>query len=51
MGSSPIKLSFVLRTEPSDQEVAQFIEATEKYCVVLQTLKSPLDIEVAMSMQ
>ena len=51
VGFSSIKLSFELQTEASEQEVAQLIEATEKYCVVLQTLKSPLDIEVAASVQ
>ena len=51
VGFSSIKLSFELQTEASEQEVAQLIEATEKYCVVLQTLESPLDIEVAASVQ
>ena len=51
VGFSSIKLSFALHTEASDQEIAQLIEATEKYCVVLQTLKSPLAIEVAASVQ
>lgn len=49
MGFSSIKLSFQLQTEASEQEVQQLIEATEKYCVVLQTLRSPLAIEVTAS--
>lgn len=49
VGFSSIKLTFQLQTGASEQEVEQLIEATEKYCVVLQTLRSPLAIEVTAS--
>ncbi|MGO4296712.1 OsmC family protein [Glutamicibacter sp. MCAF14] len=47
VGFSSIKLTFKLQTDASEQDVAQLIETTEKYCVVLQTLHCPPDIEIS----
>jgi len=49
VGFKSIALSFELDTDASDEELAQLIETTEKYCVVLQTLRSGLSIEVTSS--
>src|SRR5918998_4476473 len=40
VGFREIRLSFDLDTSASDDEVATLIRLTERYCVVLQTLKS-----------
>ena len=44
IGFRTIRLMFELDTQASDDEVAKLIELTERYCVVLQTLRSPPEI-------
>jgi uncharacterized OsmC-like protein len=41
VGFQSIRLSFNLDTRASNEEVAKLLELTERYCVVLQTLKRP----------
>ena len=41
VGFKAIRLRFELETDASDDAVADLITLTERYCVVLQTLKAP----------
>jgi uncharacterized OsmC-like protein len=40
VGFRDIRLSFALDTTATDDQVAKLVELTERYCVVLQTLRS-----------
>jgi uncharacterized OsmC-like protein len=40
VGFRDIRLTFALDTTASDEQVAKLVELTERYCVVLQTLRS-----------
>jgi uncharacterized OsmC-like protein len=46
VGFKAIRLLFDLTTSASDEEVADLLAATERYCVVLQTLAGAPDITV-----
>jgi len=41
VGFKAIRLRFVLDTDASEEQRAQLIKLTERYCVVLQTLRNP----------
>jgi uncharacterized OsmC-like protein len=41
VGVSEIRLRFELQSHASEDELAQLIDTTERYCVVLQTLRTP----------
>jgi len=41
VGFRAIRLRFDLDTDASDEEVATLMKLTERYCVVLQTLRAP----------
>ena len=41
VGFTAIRLTFDLETDAAANDVAALIELTERYCVVLQTLKAP----------
>ncbi len=41
VGFRAIRLRFDLDTDASDEQVATLMKLTERYCVVLQTLRSP----------
>ncbi len=47
VGFKAIRLKFVLDTDATDEQRAQLIKLTERYCVVLQTLKAPPAINVS----
>lgn len=51
VGFQAIRLKFALETTASDEEIAQLIKLTERYCVVFQTLKhSPASaVEVSIA--
>jgi uncharacterized OsmC-like protein len=49
VGLTAIRLSFVLDTDASPDDVAALIATTERYCVVLQTLIGAPTITVATS--
>ena len=40
VGFTDIRLRFELETDASDEQVAELLATTERYCVVLQTLRS-----------
>jgi len=44
VGLRAIRLRFDLDTDASDEQVATLMKLTERYCVVLQTLRVPPDI-------
>ena len=44
VGFETIRLRFNLSSTATPDELAQLIETTERYCVVLQTLRSPVDV-------
>jgi uncharacterized OsmC-like protein len=46
VGFTAIRLDFNLDTEASAEEIADLVAATERYCVVLQTLASGPEITV-----
>ena len=48
VGFRDIRLTFDLDTTASEQEVATLVRLTERYCVVLQTLKSSPTMSVSV---
>jgi uncharacterized OsmC-like protein len=46
VGFKAIRLRFVMDTDATEEQRAQLIKLTERYCVVLQTLKNPPAITV-----
>src|SRR3954454_16195069 len=51
VGFTDIRLSFSLDTSASAEDVDALIRTTERYCVVLQTLRSSPAVDVAVSTQ
>jgi uncharacterized OsmC-like protein len=49
VGFQRIRLNFVLDGDLSDDQKAQLLKLTERYCVVFQTLRSGPDIDVKIS--
>ena len=45
VGFRSIRLSFDLDTEADDEQLATLLELTERYCVVLQTIRSDVEVE------
>ena len=50
VGFRDIRLHFELATDASAEQVATLLRLTERYCVVYQTLKTPVPIEVTHSL-
>ncbi|WP_206513046.1 OsmC family protein [Larkinella soli] len=48
VGFQAIRLTFELDTDASDDEKATLLKLTERYCVVLQTLRMPPQIETRL---
>jgi uncharacterized OsmC-like protein len=46
VGFQAIRLSFKLDTDASDEQIAQLLKLTERYCVVFQTLRNPAQSSV-----
>jgi uncharacterized OsmC-like protein len=46
IGLTDITLSFHVETDAPPEKVTRLIETTERYCVILQTLKSPPPIAI-----
>ena len=49
VGFQAIRLHFDLDTPASAEQLAKLIELTERYCVVLQTLRAPLRVETRVN--
>ena len=44
VGFSAIRLQFNLESTASNEQITKLVELTERYCVVLQTLRSPINV-------
>jgi uncharacterized OsmC-like protein len=49
VGFQTIRVRFDLETDASEEQLATLLKLTERYCVVLQTLRSPLPVTASMS--
>ncbi len=49
VGLSAIRLSFILETDATADQIATLTRLTERYCVVFQTLRHPPAIRVSLS--
>jgi uncharacterized OsmC-like protein len=47
VGFQRIRLRFDLQTDASEEQLSSLIRLTERYCVILQTLRRPPEIEVS----
>ena len=47
VGFSCIRLEFDLRSDASEEKIAKLIELTQRYCVVLQTLRAAPTISIS----
>jgi uncharacterized OsmC-like protein len=48
VGFRDIRLAFELDTDASEEQLATLLRLTERYCVVLQTLRAPLDVTASV---
>jgi uncharacterized OsmC-like protein len=48
VGFQQIRLRFDMDTDATDEQLATLLRLTERYCVVLQTLKQPPQIDAAV---
>ena len=48
-GFAAIRLRFDLTGDASDEELAELLERTERYCVVFQTLVGGVTVELGYS--
>ena len=49
VGFQAIRVRFDLDTAASEEQLATLLRLTERYCVVLQTLRSPLQVTASLS--
>lgn len=49
VGFKDIRLRITLDTSASPDEIAKLIELTERYCVVLQTLRAPVNVKTIVA--
>jgi uncharacterized OsmC-like protein len=49
VGFQAIRVRFDLDTDASEEQLATLLKLAERYCVVLQTLRSPLPVTASMS--
>ena len=47
VGFQRIRLRFDLETDASEEQLSSLVRLTERYCVILQTLRRPPDIDVS----
>ena len=48
-GFRDIRLFFEINSSATSDQIAKLVELTERYCVVLQTLKAPLNVQTVVS--
>jgi uncharacterized OsmC-like protein len=51
VGFESIRLTFDLKTEATEEQLATLLKLTERYCVVLQTLRQPPNINAAIGIE
>ncbi len=49
VGFSDVRLIFKIDSSAPSEKIEKLIELTERYCVVLQTLKTPLDVKTIIN--
>ena len=49
VGFRAIRLDFALDTDANDEQLASLLKLTERYCVVLQTLRVPAELEASLT--
>ena len=49
VGFRAIRLAFALNTDANDEQLASLLKLTERYCVVLQTLRVPAELEASLT--
>jgi uncharacterized OsmC-like protein len=47
VGFREIRLKFKLESDAPDEQLKKLIELTERYCVVMQTIRNAVPVEVA----
>lgn len=48
VGFQRIRLNFDLQTDATEEQLATLLKLTERYCVVYQTLRQPLEITISI---
>lgn len=48
VGFTAVRLRFALDTDAGEEQLATLLKLTERYCVVLQTLRSPAEISASL---
>jgi uncharacterized OsmC-like protein len=48
VGFTAIRLRFALDTDAGEEQLATLLKLTERYCVVLQTLRTPAEIDARL---
>lgn len=48
VGMTAIRLRFEIDTDASDEQLGQLLKQTERYCVILQTLKAQPSLEASL---
>ena len=51
VGFSQIRVRFELDTDAAQEKIDQLLKLTERYCVILQTLRNPPDTTVASGLE
>ena len=49
VGFRAIRLDFALDTDASEEQLASLLKLTERYCVVLQTLRVPAEFNASLT--
>ena len=49
VGFRAIRLDFALDTDASEEQLASLLKLTERYCVVLQTLRAPAEFKASLT--
>ena len=49
VGFTDIRLTFRLDTDAEEAALTKLLELTERYCVVLQTLRVPAELEASLT--
>jgi uncharacterized OsmC-like protein len=48
VGFREIRLEFLLKSTATPEQLAKLVELTERYCVVLQTLRAPVNVTTTL---
>jgi uncharacterized OsmC-like protein len=48
VGMTALRMRFEIDTDASDEQLATLLRLTERYCVIVQTLRAPPPVEVTL---